>query len=290
MRITESAVRGIVRSTIIEGLARPPEAWVDLIMRAHERAAYPSDDDDPYQMMDDFYMGNRLPYETTVMLPLAVPGMPPGLTSNTSAASIELPLRVYREPILTKSSGEKTIGEVFEYAGQTMMALSTNDMKYLKPTIRHELIHVMQNLGKIITSISARQHRLSQSDKLASGEFVEEKDFPQTPTQINYGRRKETEDVGHRSHPASETEFEAWTTGFVDVVEAMLPDLEAHADRQGKDLWDVTRDYANRMMNQQFDMLERSGYDPMSDRTRLDMTKKVMNNVYRVVQEYLDKI
>ena len=59
---------------------------------------------------------------------------------------------------------------------------------------------------------------------------------------------------------------------------------------KSKDLWDVTRDYTNRMMNQQLDMLERSGYDPMSDRTRLDMTKKVMNNVYRVVQEYLDKI
>lgn len=290
MRITESAVRGIVRSIIIEGLARPPEAWVDLIMRAHERATYQSDDDDPYQMMDDFYMGNRLPYETTVMLPLAVPGMPPGLTSNTSAASIEIPLRVYREPILTKSSGEKTIGEVFEYAGQTMMALSTNEKRYLRPTIRHELVHVMQNLGKIISSMSKRDYRMSHIDKIAAGEFVEDKDFPQTPTQLRYGRRKETEDVGHRSHPASETEFEPWATGFVDVVEAMLPDLADAAERQGRELWDVARVYAERVINQQFDMLEKTGYAPVSDRTRLDMTKKVMNNVYRVVQEYLDKI
>jgi hypothetical protein len=289
MRITESSIRGIVRSIIVEGLAKPPDEWVNIIMREVDNATYPGKDEDPYEMMDDFYMGNRLPYQKMLILPLRVPGMPEALISNTDQAFIRLPLLVYREPVLTKSSGEKTIGEVFEYSGQKIMALASTDKRMLRPTIRHELIHIMQNLGDILSSTAKRNYRLSQADKLAAGEFVAEKDFPQTQAQLKYGRRKETEEVGHRSHPASETEFEAWATGFVDVVEEMLPELSTRAEVQGKDLWDVAREYAERMIDQQFRSLESAGFDPVSDRTRLDMTRKVLNNVYRIAGDYLNK-
>ena len=186
-------------------------------MRAHDSATYPSDDEDSYDQMDYFFVGNRLPYKTIVKLPLKTHGMPEQLVSNTDLEYIELPLLVYREPVLTRPSGEQAIGGVFEYAGRKIMALSSVDKRMLRPTIRHELIHVMQDLGKIISTDSARKHRLSQIDKMAAGEDIEEREFPQTQAQLRYGRRRETEEVGNSSHPASETEFEAWATGFVDV-------------------------------------------------------------------------
>jgi len=51
----------------------------------------------------------------------------------------------------------------------------------------------------------------------------------------------------------------------------------------------LTREYAERMIDQQFSSLESAGFDPVSYRTRLDMTRKVLNNVYRIAEDYLNK-